>query len=50
MAADFKVDNIYSKIAFKISRMGFSTMLGHFNQFEGNDLIDGDNPAAATPT
>ncbi|GAA3531446.1 YceI family protein [Zobellella aerophila] len=47
MAADYKVDDAHSNIAFKVSHMGFSTMLGRFNQFEGSYFFDGDNPAAA---
>lgn len=47
LAADFKVDETHSNVAFKVSHMGFSTTLGRFNQFEGSYFFDGDNPAAS---
>ena len=44
-AADYKVDLSHAFIQFEISHLGFSTLVGRFNDFEGTFTWDKDNPS-----
>mgnify|MGYP001024448196 FL=1 len=44
-AADYKVDLSHAFIQFEISHLGYSTLVGRFNDFEGNFSWDKSAPA-----
>ena len=44
-AADYKVDLSHAFIQFEISHLGFSTLVGRFNDFEGTFSWDKDSPS-----
>lgn len=46
-AADYKVDLAHAFIQFEISHLGYSTLAGRFNDFEGNFTWDKSNPQTA---
>lgn len=49
-AADYKIDieGQHAFIQFKISHLGYSWLLGQFNDFEGSFTYDEKNPSAAS--
>ena len=49
-AADYVIDTAgaHASINFKISHLGYSFVLGRFNQFGGNFSYDASNPNAST--
>lgn len=49
-AAQYVIDtqNAHAFVQFKISHLGYSWVLGRFNQFEGGFNYDENNPAAAS--
>lgn len=47
-AAEYKVDLSHAFIQFEISHLGFSTLVGRFNDFEGGFTWDKANPASAS--
>jgi polyisoprenoid-binding protein YceI len=46
-AADYKIDLSHAFIQFKISHLGYSTLIGRFNDFEGTFSWDKDDPTSA---
>jgi len=46
-AADYRIDPSHAFIQFRISHLGFSTLVGRFNRFEGDFTWDAANPAGA---
>jgi len=46
-AAEYEIDPAHSFIQFRISHLGFSTMFGRFNDFEGEFAMDPERPEAA---
>ncbi len=48
-AANYVIDtkNAHAFIQFKVSHLGYSWVLGRFNDFEGSFSYDEDNPAAS---
>lgn len=47
-AADYDVDTSHAFVQFKISHMGFSTMVGGFKKFSGKFSWDKENPGASS--
>ena len=49
-AADYKIDTVgkHGYILFNVSHMGFSTLSGRFNEFDGSFTWDKDNPAGSS--
>lgn len=47
-AAEYKVDLSHAFIQFEISHLGFSTLVGRFNDFDGSFTWDKANPASAS--
>ena len=47
-AAEFKVDPAHAFVDFRISHLGYSTVVGRFNTFEGTFTWDKDNPSSAS--
>ncbi len=47
-AADYRIDPSHAVIQFRISHLGFSTMVGRFNQFEGYFTWDPAYPEKAS--
>jgi polyisoprenoid-binding protein YceI len=47
LAADYRIDPSHAFIQFRISHLGFSTLVGRFNQFEGRFTWDAGNPGKA---
>jgi len=47
-AEQYKIDPAHSFIQFKISHLGFSTLVGRFNTLEGEFSYDTENPKAAS--
>lgn len=43
-AATYKIDPGHASIHWKVSHLGFSTMVGRFNRFSGTFVYDPDNP------
>lgn len=50
IAADYKVDPTHSFINFKVSHLGFSWLLGRFNNLSGELNFDSADPQASTIT
>lgn len=50
IAADYKIDTsgAHASINFKISHLGYSFIIGRFDQFSGSFTYDEDNPAASS--
>ena len=46
-AAEFKIDPSHSFVNFRISHLGYSTMVGRFNTFDGSFSWDNGNPSGA---
>lgn len=46
-AAEYKIDLSHAFIQFEISHLGYSTLVGRFNDFEGNFTWDKANPSSA---
>ena len=46
-AAEFKVDPAHAFVNFRISHLGYSTLVGRFNTFAGNVSWDKSNPSSA---
>lgn len=46
-AADYKIDLSHAFVQFEISHLGYSTLAGRFNDFEGEFSWDKANPAAS---
>ncbi len=46
-AAEYAIDPSHAFVQFRISHLGYSTMVGRFNTFEGGFSWDKSNPAAA---
>jgi len=47
-AADYVVDLAHSRVQFAANHMGFSKLIGNFNEFEGTFSIDEGAPATAS--
>ncbi|MBL1379131.1 YceI family protein [Zobellella iuensis] len=47
LAADYKVDPAHTSVVFEVGHLEVSTLVGRFNEFEGDYHFDGDNPSAA---
>ena len=46
-AAEYVIDTSHAFIQFEISHLGYSTLAGRFNKFEGGFSWDRENPGAA---
>jgi len=46
-AADYDIDLSHAFIQFRISHLGYSTLIGRFNQFEGKFVWEKDQPQHA---
>ncbi len=46
-AEDYKIDNAHAFIEFRIQHLGFSWLVGRFNDFDGTFSYDEKNPASA---
>lgn len=49
-AAEYDLDPSHTFIQFRISHLGYSTMVGRFDKFEGNFSWDKENPAESSIT
>lgn len=47
-AADYTLDPAHTFITFRTSHIGFGTLIGRFNKFEGSFSWDKDNPTSAS--
>ena len=47
-AAEYSIDPSHAFIQFRISHLGFSTLAGRFNKFDGSFNWDKDNPQASS--
>lgn len=47
-AATFQLDPAHSFVQFKIAHLGYSVLVGRFNEVEGSFEYDADNPDAAS--
>ncbi len=52
MAADYVIDTegAHASVNFRISHLGYSWLVGRFNDFEGSFSYDADNPEASAIT
>lgn len=50
MAADYKIDPAHSFVSFKIQHLGYSWLMGRFNDVSGEFSYDSSNPSASKIT
>ena len=47
-AENYEIDPLHSSIHFDIDHLGYSNLVGRFNDFSGNIYFDTDNPSKAS--
>ena len=50
LAAEYEIDPTHSFVSFKIKHLGYSWMIGMFNDISGEFTYDADNPSASKIT